>query len=323
MTRDRVEVDVAGAFVGGARRFLHELDDWARQHPSQAPNIVGRGVSLTPAWLARRELEMSRRARRVALNNASVVAPGGARVVLLRNALHFASEQEFRELQFTPSRQLRAQIPVIRLLARRADEVVVPCQAMADRVLRYVPGVASRLVVRPHPLSARPWAGSPSSAGTMLMPIVPSPYKRLPLHVARILRIAKEAGLERLVLTASPMDFPPEVRESDLVEFVGVLDAPALDEQFRAATCTYFPTQIEAFGYPLAEARVNGRAVVALNTQQNREIAAQALAPFDLGSDESLAQAVHHALHVPVVAEPLALSPDQYFPWLFDLGDIR
>ena len=35
----------------------------------------------------------------------------------------------------------------------------------------------------------------------------------------------------------------------------------------------YFPTGLESFGCPLAEARVNGVPVIARDTPQNREIA--------------------------------------------------
>ena len=44
----------------------------------------------------------------------------------------------------------------------------------------------------------------------------------------------------------------------------------------------YFPTDLESFGYPLAEARVSGQPVIARDTALNREIAGPALCRYTL-----------------------------------------
>ena len=54
-------------------------------------------------------------------------------------------------------------------------------------------------------------------------------------------------------------------------------------ELWARSRVIYFPTEIESFGYPLAEARVHGQPVIAPDTEQNREIAGAALFGFTIG----------------------------------------
>ena len=315
---ERVVLDVAGASVGGAARFLGELDAWLARDPSRGERVavVGRGRRLTPGWLVIRETAAARGARRIALNNASFWAPSGERVVLLRNALHFASQEEFDALGFVASRELKAQVPIIHSLARRADLIVVPCQAMADRVARHARGLRKRIVVRGHPVSSPSWAGQ-GSAGrlSILVPVVPAPYKNLDRHVVALLEATR--GLNaRVLLTATPAQVPL-VAERDRIEFLGLMSAAQLLPYWREARAIYYPTALEAFGYPLAEARVGGRWIVAQDTDQNREIAGPALAPYSSGDLASLSEAVDSAFGSDdPVPNPAPNDPDAYFEWL-------
>lgn len=312
-----VVVDVAGASNGGAARFLHELDAWLERDPARRDSIklIGRGRRLTPGWLLRRESEARGANRRVALNNASFWMPSGERVVLLRNALHFASEAEFDALGFTPSRELRAQIPVVRALAHRADRIVVPCTAMADRVVAHAPLLRKRIVVRGHPVGAPGWSGyMPEDRDTILVPIVPAPYKNLDEHVLALLEAARGLNL-RIVVTATPAQLPQAAKRDD-VEFVGLLSAGQLQPHWGKARAVYYPTGLESFGYPLAEARVGGRWIIARGTEQNREIAGPALAPYSVGDVESLRTAVQSALTADPLPDPSSNNPDAYFQWL-------
>lgn len=311
----RTVVDVAGARVGGAKRFLDELDLFLQDEPTEGITVVGRDRALTPAWLVRREWHARGAASKIAINNASFSGPGGTRVVSLRNALHFASEQEFRALNFTPSAELRLQIPMIRALATRADLVEVPCTAMAERVLRHAPGLRSRLEVRFHPVSPRPWAFSavPTSP-TVLVPIVNSPYKLLDERIGALLDAARSVPqLEGITVTADAGEFCARVANDPLVRFVGRLSAEDLDAHWARSRAVYYPTSVESFGYPLAEARANGRRVVALATAQSTEIAGSALAGFTTQSPGTLAEALHEALTVAVAPDPVPFDRATYF----------
>lgn len=310
-------LDVAGASKGGAARFLHELDAWLQRDAARGESvrIIGRDRRLTPAWLLQREVTALGTVRRVALNNASFLAHGGERVVLLRNALHFASKTELDALGFVPSRELRAQIPVIRILAHRADRVVVPCTAMADRVAAHAPGLRKRIVVRGHPVSTPEWSSQePEGRDTILVPIVPAPYKNLEQHVSALLEAAQGLDL-RVVVTATP-DQLPRLAARDRVEFVGLLSTGQLQPYWEHARAIYYPTGLESFGYPLAEARVGGRWIIARNTDQNMEIAGPALAPYSVGDTESLRTAVQSTLSEDPQPDPEPNDPDSYFHWL-------
>lgn len=308
-------IDCAGASIGGAARFLRELDTWltAEQPPV---SVVGRERSLTSSWMVRRELEVDRRVRRISLNNVSMVTPGGPRIVLLRNALHFATSAEMTALSFTPSRSLRAQIPVVRTTARMADVVVVPCTAMADRVVRHVPQLGGRIQVRFHPLAPRPWSTQAATSQTLLLPVINSPYKRLQWHLENVVRACRGTAVSEVAVTASASDVSPDLATHPLLNFIGELSSQELDRHFARAAAVYFPTQLESYGYPLAEARANGRRVVALNTSQNREIAGSALVAFELGDEDSLRGALHEAVQSPRGADPKPFDPGAYFSWL-------
>jgi len=83
--------------------------------------VVGRRQRLTPTWLARRELAAVGGERKVALNNAAFVGPGGARVTVMQNALHNLTEAEGRALAAEVPRSMFAQAAVVRRCARRSD----------------------------------------------------------------------------------------------------------------------------------------------------------------------------------------------------------
>jgi hypothetical protein len=317
----RVILDVAGASIGGAGRFLRELDAWFERDPSRGDlvRVVGRGQRLTPGWLVRRELAARGAARRFALNNASFCTPGGERVVLLRNALHFASQAELDAIGFVPSSYLRAQIPVIRALAHRADRIVVPCKAMAERVARHAPALRRRVVVRGHPVSAPRWSEKPTDdRKTILVPITPAPYKNLDKHVVALLEATRGLDL-RVVVTATP-DQLPLVKEHERVDFAGLLTAGQMQPHWERARAIYYPTGLEAFGYPLAEARVDGRWIIARDTEQNREIAGPALAAYSISEVASLREAIGSVLaSEDPMPDPAPNDPDSYFQWLVGL----
>jgi hypothetical protein len=317
MASSMTVVDVAGAQMGGAAKFLGELRAYLARHPRPELRLIGLDRGLTPQWLVQRE-RMARGAnRRIALNNVGFLT-GRGNCTLLRNALHFSSDEELRALNFRPSRELRLQTHIVRAAARRSTMLVVPCQAMAERVTRHAPGLAPRLVVRPHPVSPAPWSGNRSVGETsILLPVLNAPYKRLGDHVSGLLRALDESGLDgRLVVTAMEHEFAPQIAADTRVRFTGPLPGERLDQEWQKATAIYFPTQLESFGYPLAEARANGMPVIALDTDQNREIAGPALRPFSQGDRSSLAEAVGAALTVPAAADPAPFDPDRYFEWL-------
>lgn len=310
--KPRIVVDKAGATSGGARRFLLELEDYLVKFPSNNIRLIG-GERLSPSWLVQREIQAAG-AVRIALNNASFAMPGGQRTVLLRNALHFASKEEFGSLGYAPSAHMRRQIPVIRYLARRADSIIVPCTAMAERVVEHVPNLESRIRVLFHPVSPRGWSETrpTSEEKIILVPVVPQTYKRLDVHIPAILRAAEGTGA-KIALTAAPGEIPEADNNPQYLP-IGRMPAEELASWWGRATAVYFPPALESFGYALAEARCGGRPVIAPSTAQNREIAGRALFGYD--GQEQLVVAVREALSATVDPDPTPFDPRTYFEML-------
>lgn len=307
-------IDCAGGNVGGAARFLRELDAYAGSDHSTQFTTIGRGRFLTPTWMAQREVAARRFTRRVALNNASFVG-GSDRTVLLRNALHFATRDEMDALGHTPTRTFQAQIGMVRSATLRASRIIVPSTAMGERVIRHLPSVESRVVVRFHPVTVTPQPGR-SEAGRILVPIVPSPYKNLDQHAQLLLSALDASGTDAtLVFTATEEDLPTAYRDPR-VTLIGVQSSAEIEDEWARATAVFFPTALEAFGYPLAEARALGRRILALDTPQNREIAGQALAGYAPGDVDSLGRALAEAVARSVEPDPSPFDRQAYFDWL-------
>jgi glycosyltransferase involved in cell wall biosynthesis len=313
-----VTVDIAGARMGGAARFAAELRSYLARTGRADVRIIGEARHVEPTWLLRREIAKPNRARRVALNNVSFVVPGGERWTLLRNALHFLPDDEASRLASTLGASVRREAAVVRLSARRADVLVVPSSAMAQRVTRVMPGLRSRVVVRPHPVSADSIPRLPRDPA-ILCPVLFAPYKQMDERLIELLAAVKEQGDPsiRVCVTANPADLPSSLATDPRIEFVGHLNQRDVRQVWARSRAIYFPTGLESFGYPLAEARVSGRPVIALDTAQNREIAGPALCGFTRGDADSLLHATQCALTADVAPDPAPFDPNAYFSWLF------
>jgi Glycosyl transferases group 1 len=312
-----VTVDAAGGRMGGAARLKAELDRYIDRSGRDDVRIIGTSHKVDPAWLLRRETTMRRPGRRVALNNVSFVAPGGERWTLLRNALHFMTEAELSRLDSSTRATAQREGGVVRLAARRSDVLVAPCTAMVERVLQIMPSLGRRVVVRLHPVSADSIPNLVRDPA-ILCPILLSPYKKMTERLSELLQAidgCDDASIQ-LRVTADRAELPPELESHPRIELVGRLSHASLRKVWGRSRAIYFPTGIESFGYPLAEARASGRAVIARDTEQNREIAGHALCGFTLGDDGSLLQAVKRALTTDVAPDPAPFDPDAYFGWL-------
>lgn len=312
-------VDIAGASMGGAATYVGELRRYLSRSGTSDVHLVGAGQTLTPTWLAKREWSARQAPLRIALNNAGYLNKRGSNVTLLGNALHFAKPDELRRLRYRPPRSLVLQSQFVRAAARRSEVLVVPCSAMADRVARCEPILESRIVVRSHPVRQSAWAGSRTiDPGVILIPILNAPYKRLDIHLSNLLKACDdlpEADV-RIRITAREIDFPHELTIDPRVEFIEPQSRTELESAWKCAAAIYFPTQLESFGYPLAEARANGLPVIALDTKQNREIAGDALRGYELDDLSSLREAILSSVTTPTEPDPGPFDPDRYFSWL-------
>lgn len=312
-------LDIASGPFGGAARFVGELDQYLVESNKPSLRVIGRGHRVTPWWLAQREYLARKAARRIAINNVSFMSAQN-NVVLLRNALNFASPDEIRSLGMGISSSFRARTLLIRKMTSRADTIIVPCSAMGDRVTRFVPNATDRIRVRFHPVTMSLQTPA-TEASDIFVPIVNAPYKQLASHFnllrQAMARLAQHQS-SRIVTTTQATDFPPEIARDPQFDFIGLKQAVQLHDYWGKAQAIYFPTHLEAFGYALAEARCLGVAVIAPNTAQNREIAGAALCGYEPNNALSLADAVDRAMTTRPAPETSPFDRNSYFDDLID-----
>ena len=315
-----VTIDLAGGQIGGAGRYRTELSGYLERRARHDIRVIGAHRHLSPAWLAAREATAVRRSRRIALNNVGFLTPGGARLTLLCNALHFLSGPEMAALDPRLRAATSRQAGIVRRAARRSDVLVAPCTAMAERITAVLPDVADRVVVRMHPVSASAAPGQPRGA-LILCPVLFSPYKHMADRIGEWLAAVNDVMDDsvRLIVTASPAEVPASLATSPRLHFVGRLGFEQMRDLWSRSRTVYFPTGLESFGFPLAEARVDGVPVIARDTPQNREIAGPALCGYTLGDRESLRYATKAALSSRIAPDPEPFNPAAYFDWM--LGD--
>ena len=315
-----VTVDAAGGQMGGAARFLVELRGYLERTGRDDVEIIGSRRRVRPGWLLHRELSSPVRSRRVALNNVGFITPGGQRWTLLRNPLHFLTEDEQARLDPAQRASVQRKAAVVHLAARHSDVIVAPSTAMTERITTSRPDLSDRIVVRPHPVSV---AAAPRLPGdpVILCPVLFARQKQMPQRLTELLTALGdlEDPSVRVLVTADAAEAPAAVARHPQVELVGRLPHSELREIWPRSRAIYFPTDLESFGYPLAEARASGQPVIARDTALNREIAGPALCRYTLGDSDSLRRAVEVALTADVAPDPGPFDPDQYFGWLLGL----
>jgi len=318
-----VTIDIAGGQVGGAARYATEVYGYLRRSAHDDVKVIGRQRRLGPAWLAIREAKAVRRSRRVALNNVGFFTPGGERWTLVANPLHFLTRAEMAAQVPALRSAMARQIPVVHRAARRYDVLVAPSTAMAERIKSTLPDLADRVVVRLHPVSANPLvAASPvrrrAGERRILCPVHFYSYKNMPDRLAEWIDAVDRTVDKsvRLIVTASAAEVPAALAASPRLELVGRLDLEPLSHLWAGSHAVFFPSGIESFGFPLAEARVNGQPVIAQDTPINREIAGPALCAYRVGDRDSLLQATEKALSMNLAPDPAPFDPDAYFDWM-------
>jgi hypothetical protein len=307
-------VDCAGARIGGAKRLLNEFDLYLRDRHVSGLRVVGRNRGLTAEWLVRRECQRRQFDCAVALNNVSFAVTGHERRVLLHGAQHFLWPEEVRALGPRISPVVHVQARVVRAAALRSHHVVVPSTSMAERVASALPSISDRLVVAFNPVTvpdadtlftggekATPCPGRRSTA--ILCPIIITPRKKMTgriratLAALDILAGPPERLATTLLVTARAESFEdPSVASHPRLSLIGEHPAATVTRMMTRCGAIFFPTELESFGYPLAEGRLLGVPVVARLSAHNREIAGPALIPYEQERPEDIAAAIHAAL---------------------------
>ncbi len=313
----QVIVDAAGGPHGGAARYRNELIRYLTEEKRDDVRVLGTGRYLGATWLVRREFQALKAARKVAVNNAAFMTPGGERWTVMQNMLHYLTESEKREFGATVPRSVHAQAIVVRSGAKRSDVLIAPCAAMAERVTTVLPEVRHRVVVRFHPVASDSFPPSNVRDPAILCPVIFYPYKQMGKRLTKLVQALDAHGDPEIQVrvTATVSELPASLANHPRVVPLGRLPYEQLRQVWSRSRAIYFPTEFEAFGYPLGEARLSGHPIIALDTPQNREIAGDALCAFT-SDDDALHDAVTRALTVEVSPDPRPFDPKAYFTFL-------
>jgi glycosyltransferase involved in cell wall biosynthesis len=317
-----VFVDAAGGVIGGGARFRVELYRYLDRTEREDVKLIGVNRQIDPTWLLRREVAGPIRGRRVALNNVSFVSPGGEKWTRLGNPLDFLTDGEWAKLDPSLRAATRRRAPVVRLAARRSDVIVTPSAAMGERVAHIMPSLRNRIVPRLNPVSADSIPKAQREP-VILCPVLFSPYKPMITRLTDWIEAIDEHidPTVRMLVTADQTEVPASLAHHPRIELVGQLSHDELRMLWARSRAIYFPTDIESFGFPLAEARVNGQPIIARDTAINREVGGRALCGFTVGDTDSLRVATEVALTADITPDPGPFEPDAYFDWL--LGSRR
>lgn len=171
----------------------------------------------------------------------------------------------------------------LRVAARSAHTLVTPTRVLATEVQRFTGH--PRCVAIPHgvDLLVRDWAAPGRADGTrrMLHVGLPSPQKNMFVLLDVLARLP---GNVRLLWTVDPthrdgralQERARTVGVADRIDWLGILDRPGLVSAFASADVFVFPSDVESFGLPVAEALRSGLPVTVADRPWAREICGDA-----------------------------------------------
>lgn len=235
-------------------------------------------------------------------------------VLLLQNALYFSDLYQ-RTLLPRYGWSVRLNFRLRRWLmiesARHAGLVMAPTQALLDSLVRATAVSPAKTLVNPYgvnvpgsgrnqpaPESDNPAAGRNTTDSVRLLYIsLYSDYKNLST-LLKALPLLNRNGGRRFALTTTvnpDSETWPVTRAEDLelarsaavapaVHFTGRLSREQTVAAYGQSDIFVFPSLVESFGFPMAEAMAAGLPVVAAGTEPNREVcrdAAVYFEPFD------------------------------------------
>ncbi|NOZ23699.1 MAG: glycosyltransferase [Planctomycetes bacterium] len=255
-----------------------------------------------------------------------LIWPPCPQTIILRNPIAFSRRYPIHLKRTGDGRRvldvfLRREM--MRISGHCSAKVFVPTDSMGERVLRWLPQLRSKIVTNHYGVEAPPAkkappfrvkdfdACVPSDAVVLLyvshyarhknfdtlvsaIPLIQHRLNR-PVRVvvtARIGEGVRWCGWDTSV-TAQKMRV---LGVEDAVIQLGTIPHPDLPALYRWCDLFVFPSYLESFGQPLAEAMASGLPVVASDEPVCRELCGDAARYFDTFDPQSLASAVADAL---------------------------
>ncbi len=278
------------------------------------PTSVGHRVWWRRAWweqvTLRRVLRREKANLLISTGSFGMFRCPVRQLLLVRNALHFSRTYEelfWRRKPLTAKIEFRLRRWLILRSVQSADLIMLPTQATLNDLRRYVDVSAQKALVNPygvsienvHPGGVRMGTGKPppsdSRAFRLLYVSLYSEHKNLSTLLKALPILNRQGGkVFGLRTTANPgwklarttatyredlaLAGLPEIAK--WVEFVGPVEVNQAQQLYRDADIVVFPSLIESFGHPMAEAMAHGLPVVAADTPANREVCGEAAVYF-------------------------------------------
>jgi glycosyltransferase involved in cell wall biosynthesis len=187
---------------------------------------------------------------------------------------------------------------------------------MFERVLAAIPWARDRMRIRHHPITVRYPRRAHVGDPYLLFPSLPVGHKDLVGNLVFLLEAMRVANSPLQVwVTATEIHLDGLHRDPRVVA-LGPQTLDDMDRLWAEAAAAYAPTEIESFGYPVAEARALGVPILAIDSARNREIGGKALVGFRSSDIGSLADAVALAETHDPKPDPTPFDPEAYFKWL-------
>jgi glycosyltransferase involved in cell wall biosynthesis len=185
----------------------------------------------------------------------------------------------------------------IRSSARRADRVLCPSTATRDRIVAEFGVGDEKVVVAPWGVDDAFRSASPSDRpGHLLFVGRWEARKGLDVLAAALRELTRREAAPRLVLAGGPgwgaTEAVHELRGMPSVETVLNPSDRELAELYAGALALVYPSRMEGFGLPIAEAMASGCPVIASDLPEVREWAQDAPLYVPPGNPQALAAAL-------------------------------
>lgn len=238
-------------------------------------------------------------------------------ILLVRISLYFSKTYQERFLRPSSPRS-RASLALRRWLCCQsvqwADIVMAPTEAMLEDLRGYVEVPSSKALVNHYGVAipegaevGRPLSGDADGPVRLLYISLYAKHKNL-TTLLKAMALLGGGPSRRFVLFTTVNPAWKEAgglwaRKEDLellqdrsiascVQLVGPLGPIEIEEQYRDADIFVFPSLVESFGHPMAEAMAHGLPIVAADTPVNRELCGDAALYFRPLDPDHLAQTV-------------------------------
>ncbi|MFN0063060.1 MAG: glycosyltransferase family 4 protein [Myxococcaceae bacterium] len=264
-------------------------------------------------WLMRERIDVA-----FSSANLGMLSSPVPQLLLVRNALPFSvlyrqrilPQKTWRLRQSENARKVLAH-----LSASRAHRVMVPSETMRQELLSAVPSCERRTVVNLYGVRSERFG---LDSGARPMPMLPtavftglySEHKNLGTLFEAMGLLAQRG---QRVLLKTPADPRLEnihnpirhrdallldsLRHQGLAASTGVLKAEGLAKLYAEASLFVYPSVVESFGHPLAEAMAAQRPIVAADVPINRELCQDAAVYFSPFDPSSCAEAMTRVLN--------------------------